>query len=162
MWISSVASEETDEGGRPILMARGEFYPGAKLCVTAEDGVYRFSLTNGTTGQQDAPYEGEAVLRVLCADPDNTVVEVEENGAYIQAETRVMGSYLEFTATASGTFRLSESAESGRLRIILMAAGGAAVLLIIGLLTGRAVKRRKKRKSTEKAEKEKEEKGKEE
>lgn len=162
MWISSVASEETDESGRPILMARGEFYPGAKLYVTAEDGVYRFSLTNGTAGQQDAPYEGEAVLRVLCTDPDNTVVEVEENGTYIQAETRVMGSYLEFTAAASGTFRLSESAESGRLRTILMAVGGAAVLLIIGLLTGRAVKRRKKRKSTEKAEKEKEEKGREE
>ncbi len=45
-WIASVASEDTVEGGKAVLMAAGEFYPGACLSVTQEDGVYRYRVEN--------------------------------------------------------------------------------------------------------------------
>lgn len=151
-WTASIASKETSEDNRPLVMAEGEFYPGAKLYLSVNGESYQVSLTNSME-ETKQEYTGQVILRVLCEDVDNAVVQVETDGNWQEVESTVIGSYRQFTMDVPGSLRVIQAEGSHMKMIILCAAGGAAVLLLIILLGKKAVKRRKKRKEAGQQEK---------
>ena len=145
-WTASIASTEKNDDNKPLVMAEGNFYPNAALHLQMEGDTYTVALTNSM--EEDAPdYTGEATLRVFCKDVDNSIVQVEQDGEYVEAESTVIGSYRQFTMTVPGSFRVVE-AEGSHTRIMVMCiAGGAAALLLLVWIGKKAVKRRKKRRA---------------
>lgn len=144
-WISSIAAGETADNGRPLLLAKGEFYPETKLYLNRDGDNYTYSVVNSTSDGETA-YDGELMLRVLCTDVDKAQIEVEENGEFVAVDSEVVGSYREFRAAAVGAFRVTETEQSGRLKIILPVAGGAVAAGLLILLGVRAVKKKKRKK----------------
>ena len=106
-WMSSIAAGETSDSGRPLLMAKGEFYPETKLYLDRDGDNYTYSVKNSTSDGETA-YDGELMLRVFCTDADNAQIEVEQNGEFVAVDSEVVGSYREFKADAEGTFRVTE------------------------------------------------------
>ena len=145
-WTASIASAEKNDDNKPLVMAEGNFYPNAALHLQVEGDTYTVALTNSM--EEDAPdYTGEATLRVFCKDVDNSIVQVEQDGEYVEAESTVIGSYRQFTMTVPGSFRVV-AAEGSHTRIIVMCiAGGAVALLLLVWIGKKAVKRRKKRRA---------------
>ena len=145
-WTASIASTEKNDDNKPLVMAEGNFYPNAALHLQMEGDTYTVALTNSM--EEDAPdYTGEATLRVFCKDVDNSIVQVEQDGEYVEAESTVIGSYRQFTMTVPGSFRVVE-AEGSHTRIMVMCiAGGAVALLLLVWIGKKAVKRRKKRRA---------------
>ena len=151
-WISSIAADETSDSGRPLLMAKGEFYPETKLYLDRDGDNYTYSVKNATSDGETA-YTGELMLRVLCTDADNAQIEVEQNGEFAAVDSEVVGSYLEFKADAEGTFRVAETEQSGKLKVILPVAGGAAAAVILIIIVVKAAKKRKRKKEKQSEEK---------
>lgn len=145
-WTASIASTEKNDDNKPLVMAEGNFYPNAALHLQVEGDIYTVALTNSM--EEDAPdYTGEATLRVFCKDVDNSIVQVEQDGEYVEAESTVIGSYRQFIMTVPGSFRVVE-AEGSHTRIMVMCiAGGAAALLLLVWIGKKAAKRRKKRRA---------------
>ena len=145
-WTASIASTEKNDDNKPLVMAEGNFYPNAALHLQVEGDTYTVALTNSM--EENAPdYTGEATLRVFCKDVDNSIVQVEQDGEYVEAESTVIGSYRQFTMTVPGSFRVV-AAEGSHTRIIVMCiAGGAVALLLLVWIGKKAVKRRKKRRA---------------
>ncbi len=145
-WTASIASTEKNDDNKPLVMAEGNFYPNAALHLQVEGDTYTVALTNSM--EEDAPdYTGEATLRVFCKDVDNSIVQVEQDGEYVEAESTVIGSYRQFTMTVPGSFRVV-AAESSHTRIIVMCiASGAVALLLFVWIGKKAAKRRKKRRA---------------
>ena len=145
-WTASIASTEKNDDNKPLVMAEGNFYPNAALHLQMEGDTYTVALTNSM--EEDAPdYTGEATLRVFCKDVDNSIVQVEQDGEYVEAESTVIGSYRQFTMTVPGSFRVV-AAEGSHTRIMVMCiAGGAAALLLLVWIGKKAAKRRKKRRA---------------
>lgn len=152
-WMSSIAAGETSDSGRPLLMAKGDFYPETKLYLDRDGDNYTYSVKNSTSDGETA-YDGELMLRVFCTDADNAQIEVEQNGEFVAVDSEVVGSYREFKADAEGTFRVTESEQSGKLKIILPIAGGAAAALLLILIAVKAVKKKKRKKEKQSEEKE--------
>ena len=152
-WMSSIAAGETSDSGRPLLMAKGDFYPETKLYLDRDGDNYTYSVKNSTSAGETA-YTGELMLRVFCTDADNAQIEVEQNREFVAVDSEVVGSYREFKADAEGTFRVTESEQSGKLKIILPIAGGAAAALLLILIAVKAVKKKKRKKEKQSEEKE--------
>lgn len=152
-WMSSIAAGETSDSGRPLLMAKGDFYPETKLYLDRDGDNYTYSVKNSTSDGETA-YDGELMLRVFCTDADNAQIEVEQNREFVAVDSEVVGSYREFKADAEGTFRVTESEQSGKLKIILPIAGGAAAALLLILIAVKAVKKKKRKKEKQSEEKE--------
>ena len=151
-WISSIAADETSDSGRPLLMAKGEFYPETKLYLDRDGDNYTYSVKNATSDGETA-YTGELMLRVLCTDADNAQIEVEQNGEFAAVDSEVVGSYREFKADAEGTFRVAETEQSGKLKVILPVAGGAAAAVLLIIIVVKAAKKRKRKKEKQSEEK---------
>jgi len=71
---------------------------------------------------------------------------VEKNGNFEKTDSRVIGSYIEFTADAEGTFKIGENSKDSTLLIIGIAAAAAAVVVVTVLLCRRRHVRRNKKK----------------
>ena len=129
-------------------MAAGEFYPGASLSVTQEDGVYRYRVENPKDDtEKGALYQGEVILRVYCEDSDDRHILVEKNGNFEKTDSRIIGSYIEFTADAEGIFKIGENSKSSTLLITGIVVAAVAVIVGIVLLCRyRHVRRNKKKK----------------
>lgn len=146
-WIASVASEETVEGGKALLMAAGNFYPDANVSVSEEDGVYTYRVDNpGEDTQTDTLYQGDVVLRVYCEDGDNSHILVEKNGSFEKTDSRTIGSYIEFTAAAEGKFKIGENSKNSTLIIVAVIVAAVAVIVVVVLLCRRRHVRRNKKK----------------
>ena len=157
-WISSLDSEEKNAEGRPRVLVQGQFLPGVRLALTdrpegtqveavygfadneAADGEAAESKNAGRTGAYTEPLR----VRVFSEDPENTLVEIFENGAYHFEEASVMGSYLEFSMENAGIFRLTEAPQDSKLEVIMIICGAGAAAVIGCAVAGLCKKRRKK------------------
>ena len=146
-WISTLASEETNEDGRALILVQGTFLPDARLKLR-ETQAGRTELTvvyadeqGGETGE----LAGEVMVRARCEDAENTAVEILNGGGYRQAESTVLGSYVEFAMELPGTFRLVEKEDDGKGKMLIAAGvlAGAVLLLILAKVLTKAVKKRK-------------------
>nr|WP_296481286.1 hypothetical protein [uncultured Acetatifactor sp.] len=143
-WITSLASRETDENGRPLVLVQGEFLPEdeLKLEVNQESGTELSIVRTDENGQESGRYEQPVIVRVLCEDTENAAVETETESGYSRTESTVLGSYLEFSMDRPGTFRviMEEKDNHGKIIVVCAAGGAVVVLLLIGLL----IKKRKR------------------
>lgn len=153
-WVSTLASEERDEEGRALVLAQGEFLPEMRLVLKdmAEGTGVSVESIKETEGSAENAVEGSRnpeaftgpmAVRAVCGDPENTIVELYEDGSYRRVPTEVMGSYVKFTMENYGIFRLAE-AENHNYGVLFAAAGAAALALAAVLLGKAAGKRRKK------------------
>lgn len=138
-WVSSLASEERDEEGKVRVLVQGEFLPEMRL-VLREIPEGTAIAVEGT--EETGDFTGPVTVRALCADPENTVVELYENDSYRQISAEVMGSYVEFPMENPGTFRLTEQADGSRW-IWIAGAGAAAAVLIVAFIV-KGIRRRQK------------------
>ena len=155
-WVTSLASEEKDAEGRPLVLVQGEFLPESRLKLEqGPEGGTRLSVwLDGR--EPDSVYESGLLVRAFCEDAEHTTVELWTGNGYQAAESSTVGSYVEFSMEGEGTFRLAPVEEdNGKLVVIACAGGCAAVAALLILLIGKARKRRGKpgRKGMEQQEK---------
>ena len=161
-WISSLDSQEKNAEGRPCVLVQGQFLPGARLVLTdRQEGtgiavVYETTESNSTENQtadnqsngQAGEYNGLLTVRVFSQDPENTLVEIFEDGIYKSAETSVIGSYLEFSMEGNGIFRLTAVSDDSKLEVFMII-GGAGAAIIIVLIAVKLCRKHSKKKSQE-------------
>lgn len=164
-WVGALESEERDEGGRPRLLAEGEFLPGTRLvlesCGEGAQGEIngeekniveqiKFSILcpEGSEGMsefiQDGYYAGAVEVRLLCDGGEDVHIEVEKEGVYTEVPFRVMGSYLVFSMERPGVFRVVGSAQQGAVLIYIAAGCGIAAVLALGLVLWRRGRKRRR------------------
>lgn len=143
-WVSSLASIERDESGKAKVLVQGEFLPEMRLDLTeTEEGT-----TVAVFGPEGADeYAGSVTVRALCDDPENMIVELYQNGGYIQISSETMGSYLGFSMECPGTFRMITRAEDNRRKMIT-AAGIIGLGLIAAIIVRAVCKAFRKRRKT--------------
>ena len=145
-WITTLASEEKDENGRAKVLVQGEFLPGAEMILSKREGGMAVSVVyKDEEGHVTGEYNAPLVVRVLCQDTSNAVLEVWENGEYRQVFAEVMGSYLEFSLGQSGTFRVAVPETDDKNVVIIAAAVGAGLLFALLLILCGIRKHRKKK-----------------
>lgn len=156
-WVTSLASEEEDEEGRPLVLVQGEFLPESRLKLEqGPEGGRRLSVWLDGQEPGDA-YQGMLLVRALCEDPEHTTVEIWTGNGYQTVESSTVGSYLEFSMeggaalegeaspNAERAFRLTAvEKDNGKIVLIACAGGCAALLVIVILLIGKRNKRRRK------------------
>ncbi len=156
-WVTSLASEEKDEEGRPLVLVQGEFLPQTELELSQGPEGGR-SLTVWLEGREsNDAYQEPLLVRALCEDSEHTTVELWTGNGYQTVESSTVGSYLEFSmeggaalegeasSNAGRAFRLTVAEkDKGKIALIACAGGGAALLVIVILLIGKRNKRRRK------------------
>lgn len=153
-WITSLASEERDESGRAKVLVQGEFLPESILKLEELEGGTRLSVL--MDGEEDTHASGENLLykenllvRVLCDDPERTNVEIQAENGYAAVQSAVVGSYLEFSMEAGGTFRLAAAEKDSRNLVIAICGGSCAALIIILVLVIQKMRKRRRKNPTE-------------
>ena len=95
-----------------MLSASCAFLRASRCCRAQSPEQNRLDIVytdeNGNVTQR---YEDPILVRILCEDTEHTAVELEQDGSWVQAETAVLGSYLEFSMDNSfpGTSGISAS-----------------------------------------------------
>ncbi len=133
-WLGSLVGTEKDEQGRNLILVEGEFLPGAKLeTVEREEGteiaITQPILYKGQIQEEYVDYRQPVTVRILCEDAEHAVVELEQDGAYVTADARVLGSYVVFSMDAPSVFRVT----TGRNGVMIKILAAAAVVLTLGL-----------------------------
>ena len=158
-WLGSLAGEERAENGKALIFVEGEFLPGARLETVereeAEGGtqliITQPVFEKGRILAEHEEYRRPVTVRILCENADNTQVEVERDGAFVPADTEVMGSYVRFSMEEPGVFRVTNRENHVMLAVILTAAAvlmaAAAVFLIVR--AGKAQKKRRMKRAAE-------------
>jgi len=163
-WVSSLSSAEThEESGRPLVLVQGRFLLGAEIQLnTLSDGRQLVVKNGDGEGVAAEEYAGPVTVRVLAENPKESAVELYDGGAWKAVESTVVGSYLEFQAESSCTFKVVTVQKDNTLQIFIVsvAAAGAAVILIIVVTVKLAKKRKARRDAKSKGEKSKGEKSK--
>lgn len=145
-WVSSLASAETDENGKPLVLVQGQFLQGAEIVLTETAEGRQLSVRNGDgKGSAAEEYKGRITVRVLCEDAEKAAAELYADGSYWAAETTAIGSYLEFQMESPGIFRVTAVQKDNSRVIEIVAAVSAAVILLIIIIV--AVKASKKRRT---------------
>lgn len=148
-WMGSLEGEERDARGRSLVLVEGEFLPGAKLRILAQDDATRIVITQpafskGRIREEYEDYLQPVTVRVLSDDADEARVEVWENGGFAPVDTRVMGSYVVFSMAAPGVYRVTTLQNHDMINPWI-AAGVLAVAALLGI--GRAAWARRRRRS---------------
>lgn len=146
-WVEGLASEQTSDDGKPLLLAEGEFLPGWSLACTLGE-CNTLAVVDGSTGQQ--VYTGPVTVRYLLEDTSKErQVLVEKDGVYVEVESRIMGSYLLFDMEAPGSFKLLEAEADHSMLRIGIAVGGGFLLIVLILLFRRCAKKKREGKNKE-------------
>ncbi len=150
-WLGSLAGEQKDETGKSLILAEGQFLPGARLeTAECEEGtelvITQPRFEKGRILSEYEEYRRPVTVRILCEDADGTRVEVKQDGAFVAADTEVMGSYVLFTMEAPGVYRVTKPENHAMLTVILTAAVVLVAAAVLFLLV-RAGKKRRARKA---------------
>lgn len=147
-WVTTVASRETGDGGKALVLVQGQFLPGAEIVLEETAEGMKLSLLDGDgKGTAAEMFEGNVTVRALCEDTENTSVELYEGGTCRAAESAVIGSYLEFQMDSPGTFRLTVTQDDSIQRIAIIAAAAVLAILVI-VVAVKVIGKRRKRKGS--------------
>lgn len=147
-WVTTLASRETGDGGKALVLVQGQFLPGAEISVEETAEGMKLSVRDGDgKGTAAEIFEGSVTVRALCEDTENMTVELYEGGTYRSAESAAIGSYLEFQMDSSGTFRLTAAQDDSLQRIAIIAAVVVVALVVI-VVAVKVVGKRRKRKGS--------------
>ncbi|MCQ2526037.1 MAG: HAD family phosphatase [Lachnospiraceae bacterium] len=162
-WMGSVQSTESvtvGEVSKPCVMLVGDFLPGAELTLTVTGNEYTYSVIYTDEAEIAkalglTEHVGTVNVRVANVDnkAENIVIETYADGNWVRANTTVIGSYIEFEATAPGKFRVINEADYSRYIIFgsILAAVIIIIVLIIIVNKGRKIKKKVLMKKTPKA-----------
>ncbi len=129
-----------------MILAQGNFRSGAQLLLTQEGEQNRLDIVytdeNGNVTQR---YEDPILVRILCEDTEHTAVELEQDGSWVQAETAVLGSYLEFSMDKPGIYRVTIMQDRGKMEGMILIAGCCVLAVLLLIVVGLLGRRRKKR-----------------
>lgn len=144
-WVTSLASEEADEGGRALVLVQGEFLPDTQLKLEqVQDGGTKISvLVKDENGETAEEYDEPVVVRAFCVDTEHTVVEVLAEGGYQPVSCSTMGSYLEFHMEKPGTFRMTVTEKENKYVVIAAGAGICVIILALFILIRKIRMKRK-------------------
>lgn len=156
-WNGSVASRETEESGKSLLLAEGNFLPEAKLEMTQNGEEITFDIVCDSKKEERHPagmsdhYMDSVKVRVFCtSEPENMEIEVKmQDGSYHPVQTQVMGSYLTFAMERPGTFRLHQKDKNNNAYLIVIAVSAAAILILLLVIGKKLLHNTNKRKQTE-------------
>lgn len=157
-WLTSIASGEKTESGKPVFLAVAEFYEDARLTLETVDGpgfpdenhavayAYAWELSDN----QGKDYETIEAHLIKPETEDTPSVYVKENGEWHQVSSEEDGSYLTATIPYGADIAVVTQATGVDPAWIF---GGAAVLCAAAaLILWYVRKKRKKRKSAVSAE----------
>ena len=156
-WIGSVVSKEVSEAeegkaSKPLVMAVGDFRPGAELLLEikgddkAEYGIM-ISYPEDALLARKLGYEsylGEVEIRALCDEPKEAAVEIYDGSTWKKTACEVIGSYVSFKMSVPGSFRVVHETDNRKI-IIPVAAGGAVLLIVTGIILVSRIKKMKKK-----------------
>lgn len=147
-WITSIAGGGEDANGRAMILAQGNFRPGAELRLTqnGEENLLEIVYTD-EDGNVTERYETPVQVRILCEDAEHTTVELQEDGGWVQPETAVIGSYLEFSMEKPGIYRVTILQDGGKMKVIIAVAAAVCVLSVLLLTAVRLFGRRRKKRA---------------
>ncbi len=147
-WVTSLASQETDEDGKALILVQGEFLPETELKLEqGQDGGTKLTiLLKDENGESAGEYSGPIIVRAFCEDAESAAVEILTESGYQPTSGSAMGSYLEFAMEQPGTFRLTTAEGEDGIIIIVVGAGICAAILAIILI--RKIRKSRKRRKT--------------
>ncbi len=147
-WVTSLASQETDEDGKALILVQGEFLPETELKLEqGQDGGTKLTiLLKDENGERAGEYSGPIIVRAFCEDAESAAVEILTESGYQPTSGSAMGSYLEFAMEQPGTFRLTTAEGEDGIIIIVVGAGICAAILAIILI--RKIRKSRKRRKT--------------
>lgn len=147
-WVTSLASQETGQDGKALVLVQGEFLPETELKLEqGQEGGTRISiLMKDEYGEDTGEYSQPVTVRALCEDTERTVAEILTENGYQPVTGSAMGSYLEFSMEKPGTFRLTV-AEKEDTGVMIAVAAGICAAVLAALLIRMIGKQRKKRKA---------------
>lgn len=146
-WIGSLASRETDENGRSLVLAEGRFLPGQELVIKEDENEICLQIVDE---KGSVACDGPIEVRVLCSDMQKTKIELQTEGSFRETETKTMGSYLVFSMEKPGTFRVTSVEKDSMMK--WYAAGGCAIFVILLFIFLRKLLQRRATGTDEKAE----------
>ena len=156
-WIPSVAGEEKDESGKPLILVQGNFKPGVVLRMTENGDEKQMEIVyTDEDGRVTDVYTEPVKVRILCEDTEHTMVELCDGSGWTEAECRSIGSYLEFSMEKPGIFRVTILQDSSKMEIVAVGVSGCVLLLVI-LLAVKLVKRANRKRLQRKADASREE-----
>ena len=147
-WVTSLASQETDEDGKALILVQGEFLPETELKLEQgqEGGTKLTIFLKDENGESAGEYSGPIIVRAFCEDAESAAVEILTESGYQPTSGSAMGSYLEFAMEQPGTFRLTAAEGEDGIIIIVVGAGICAAILAIILI--RKIRKSRKRRKT--------------
>ena len=147
-WVTSLASQETDEDGKALILVQGEFLPETELKLEQgqEGGTKLTIFLKDENGESAGEYSGPIIVRAFCEDAESAAVEILTESGYQPTSGSAMGSYLEFAMEQPGTFRLTTAEGEDGIIIIVVGAGICAAILAIILI--RKIRKSRKRRKT--------------
>ncbi len=147
-WVTSLASQETDEDGKALILVQGEFLPETELKLEQGQagGTKLTILLKDENGESAGEYSGPIIVRAFCEDAESAAVEILTESGYQPTSGSAMGSYLEFAMEQPGTFRLTAAEGEDGIIIIVVGAGICAAILAIILI--RKIRKSRKRRKT--------------
>lgn len=150
-WVEALANGKTDEDGRMLMLAAGEFYQGDVLRLREVTEVSQPPLAEQDTllymyaWEIEMPKPHALPVELEChfavSEPGRTRLYILQDGVWTPVPAEADGSYLAAAIPYGVPFALVESASG--LPYVAAAAAGAA-LLLIGAIAAVRKKRRKK------------------
>lgn len=141
----TIQSEQTNEKGRPLVLAEGAFAADAQVSAEAADGQLRLDEGQTLFGAWilHVP-EGTETLRFLYEGEDEVkLLTCGEDGAWSEVVFARDGSYLVFPAT-SGVMKLAIVEEQNSLLPWVVVGCGLAVVAGAGILIALRIRKKKK------------------
>ncbi len=140
-WISSIAGENTDEDGRPLVLVQGQFLPGADLRMTEHGAERTLEIVYlDEEGHETGHYEDPVKVRLQLEDPEHSLIEVYAEEQWRTVDCETIGRYQQFSMEKPGIFRVTIVEDHSRIEVLVI---GASVIagLCLCLLIRKAIKK---------------------
>lgn len=145
-WITSLSGGGKDGKGRALVLVQGNFRSGAELRLTRTEEASRLEIVYADeSGNVTERYEDPVRVRIPCEDAEYTAVELKGEKGWIQADTAVVGSYLEFPMEKPGIYRVIILQDNRKTEVFIFAAAGCGLAVLLSVILRFFGRRRKKR-----------------
>ena len=138
-WTESIASDEETEAGKPIAIAVGEFYDGAKLTLKETEGpkeldnqaVLAYAYSWVLSGNREKTYDTIEIHLAIPQSENTAHVWVKSGDSWSEAQADTDGSYLAVHIPYGAEVAVVTQPEGMNPLIIVAAVAAIAVLGVI-------------------------------
>lgn len=145
-WISSIAGENEDEDGRPLVLVQGQFLPGAVLHMTQQGEERSLEILYlDEEGRETGHYEDPVKVRLQLEDPEHSLIEVYAEDQWRAVDCETIGRYQQFSMEKPGIFRVTIVEDNSRIEALVIGVSVSVVLCLLLLIRKEIKKVRDKR-----------------